>query len=182
MTEPPRHPAGHNQHRRPRPRPRWAVRAPRGDDGLAVLELVIATTLLISILLLVVGFGRYTQAQQLVTQAAGAAARAASLDTTPAQASTDAQQTARDSIANGGQSCTDVQISVDTTAFHPGGQVSVTVSCTADLSQLTLAGFEPSETVHSTQTAPLEIYRTFGSRAPATSSGAGRPAAGEAAA
>jgi len=154
---------------------RLAAGGPSGDDGLAVLELVIATTLLISILLLVVGFGRYTQAQQLVVQAAGAAARAASLDATPAQATSDAEQTARDSIANGGQSCTDVQITVDTSAFHPGGQVSVTVSCTADLSQLTLAGFGPSETVHSTQTAPLETYRTLGSRAPTTNPDVNRP-------
>jgi Flp pilus assembly protein TadG len=139
---------------------------PRGDAGLAVLELVIATTLLISILLLVVGFGRYSEAQQLAEQAAGAAARAASLDATPAQATQDAQQTAADSVASGGHSCTDLQVSVDTSAFHPGGQVSVTVSCTADLSQLTLAGFGLNETVRSTQTAPLEDYRDLGDRAP----------------
>ena len=171
MTAHPHHAPGPG-----RLRSRLAGGGPRGDDGLAVLELVVATTLLISILLLMVGFGRYTQAQQLVAQAAGAAARAASLDTTPAQATSDAEQTARDSIANGGQSCTDVQISVDTSAFHPGGQVSVTVACTTDLSQLTLAGFGPSETVHSTQTAPLETYRTLGNRAPATDQNVNRPA------
>lgn len=115
-----------------------------------------------------VGFGRYSEAQQLVEQAAGAAARAASLDATPAQATRDAQQTAVDSVASAGQSCTDLQVSVDTSAFHPGGQVSVTVSCTADLSQLTLAGFGPNETVRSTQTAPLEDYRHLGDGAPVT--------------
>lgn len=145
---------------------RLGDRRPRGDDGLAVLELVIATTVLISVLLLVVGFGRYSEAQQLAEQAAGAAARAASLDATPAQATRDAQQTAADSVATSGQSCTDLQVSVDTRAFHPGGQVSVTVSCTADLSQLTLAGFGPEETVRSTQTAPLEDYRDLGDGAP----------------
>ncbi|MBN9618718.1 MAG: TadE family protein [Actinobacteria bacterium] len=151
-----------------KPRARWTRlrdRRPRGDAGLAVLELVIATTVLISVLLLVVGFGRYSEAQQLAEQAAGAAARAASLDSTPAQATRDAQQTAADSVASAGQSCTDLQVSVDTSAFHPGGQVSVTVSCTADLSQLTLAGFGPNETVRSTQTAPLENYRDLGERA-----------------
>lgn len=155
------------------PRACWSRlrdRRPRGDAGLAVLELVIATTLLISVLLLVVGFGRYTEAQQLAEQAAGAAARAASLDATPAQATRDAQQTAADSVASAGQSCNDLQVSVDTSAFRPGGQVSVTVSCTADLSQLTLAGFGPNETVRSTQTAPLEAYRDFGEGPPVAGS------------
>ena len=147
-------------------RSRLRDRRPRGDAGLAVLELVIATTVLISVLLLVVGFGRYSEAQQLAEQAAGAAARAASLDATPAQATRDAQQTAADSVASAGQSCTDLQVSVDTSAFHPGGQVSVTVSCTADLSQLTLAGFGLNETVRSTQTAPLENYRDLGDATP----------------
>lgn len=139
------------------------------DAGLAVVELVVATTVLISILLLIVGFGRYSEAQQLVEQAAGAAARAASLDSTPTQAASDARATAQDSVADAGESCTDLHVSVNTSAFRPGGQVSVTVSCTIDLSQLTLAGFGPHQTVASTQTAPLETYRDIGLAAPLAS-------------
>lgn len=145
------------------------------DAGLAVVELVIATTVLVSILLLIVGFGRYSEAQQLVEQAAGAAARAASLDSTPTQAAVDARTTAQESVADAGESCTDLRVSVNTSAFRPDGQVSVTVSCSIDLSQLTLAGFGPHQTVASTQTAPLEAYRDIGLAPPLTSTTTATP-------
>ena len=50
---------------------------------------------------------------------------------------------------------------VDTSSFRAGGTVSVTLTCTADLSGLTLAGVPGSATMTATGAAPLETYRQF---------------------
>ena len=69
-------------------------------------ELVVLAPIVIVLLLLVVGLGRYAHGKQLVEQAAAAAARAASLTSTAAQANTQAQRAASGSLADAGVSCT----------------------------------------------------------------------------
>jgi len=130
-----------------------------GDDGLAAVELAVLTPFVIAALLLVVGFGRVTQGRQLVDQAAAAAARAASLANTPGQAHADGQQAAADTLSRAGVSCTALGVTVDTSAFHPGGEVSADVACTADLSGLALAGLPGSVRMTATARAPLEQLR-----------------------
>jgi len=49
----------------------------------------------------------------------------------------------------------------DTAVLFAGGTVSVTLTCTADLSGLTLAGVPGSATMTATGAAPLETYRQF---------------------
>ena len=66
--------------------PHHAIGGRAGDDrdrGSSTAELVIVTPIIIIMLLLVVAFGRYAYGKQLIEQAASAAARAASLSTTP---------------------------------------------------------------------------------------------------
>ena len=129
------------------------------DRGEAAVEIVILTPLFIVLLLLVVGLGRYAHAQQLTQQAAGAAARAASLTTGGTAATTAADRAARDTLTGLGLSCTRLDTAVDTSRFRTGGQVGVTVSCTADLSATVLAGLPGTVTVRATAAAPLETYR-----------------------
>lgn len=136
-----------------------ARRAVGGDEGSAVVELFFLALVFLSLLLFVGGFNLLTNAQQLVAQAAGAAARAAANTLTPAQASTAADQAARDSVLNAGRSCAGLHVAVDTSTFHPGGQVSVTVACTVDLSGLGAVKLPLHQTVQSTQAAPIETYR-----------------------
>jgi Flp pilus assembly protein TadG len=134
-----------------------------GDDGFSTLELVIITPFLLAFVLLVVGFGRVTHGRQEVQQAAAAAARAASLANTPAQAQTAAQQEAAADLAQAGISCQSPSPpTVDTSQFHAGGQVEVTISCVTNLSDLTVVGFPGHKTVTASATAPLEQYRQFG--------------------
>lgn len=134
----------------------------RGDAGFGSLELVIITPVLVGMLLLVVGFGRLTHGQQLVEQAAAAAARAGTLDSTPAQASVDAKQAAHDVLDQAGVSCRTFNAGVDTSQFAPGGQVSVTVTCTTTLSDLGLVGFPGHKTLTASATSPLEQFRQYG--------------------
>jgi Flp pilus assembly protein TadG len=143
---------------------RWWLqrRFGRGDAGFGSLELVILTPVFITMLLLVVGFGRLTHGRQLVEQAASAAARAASLDSTPTQATTDARLEARDILTQAGVSCHTFTADVDTSDFRAGGQVSVTVDCVTSLSDLGLVGFPGSQTLEASATSPLEQFRQFG--------------------
>lgn len=141
----------------------WAWhRRPRGDRGTAAIELAIVTPVVIVLLLTVVALGRYSYGKVDIEQASAAAARAASLTSSPGQAAAAAQQAAHDSLDGSGVSCTNMAVSIDTASFRPGGIVSVTLSCTADLSSLALAGVPGAVTVARTSTAPLEKYRQFG--------------------
>src|SRR6478672_1561174 len=139
------------------------------DRGSSTAELVIVTPIVIVLLLLVVAFGRYAHGRQLVEQAAAAAARAASLAPTAAAADGRARQAAAGSLAGGGVSCGSMTTAVDATDFRAGGTVVVTVTCTADLSGLALAGVPGQVTLTATGRAPLETFRTFADPGPAGS-------------
>jgi len=144
---------------------RIADRNPRSGDadrGSSTAELVILTPIVIVLLLLVVGFGRYAHGRQLVEQAASAAARAASLSATAVQADGRARQAAAASLSDAGVSCTSMGITVDSGDFRAGGTVGVTLTCTADLSGLALAGLPGSVTMTGTGRAPLEQFRQIG--------------------
>ena len=137
----------------------------RGDDGFSTLELIIITPFLLAFVLLVVGFGRVTHGRQEVQAAAAAAARAASLANTPGQAQTAAQQEAAADLAQAGISCqSSPPPTVDTSQFHAGGQVTVTISCVTNLSDLTVVGFPGHKTLTASATVPLEQYRQFGNQ------------------
>ena len=122
-------------------------------------EFVVLAPIVIAIVLLVVGLGRYAHGKQLVEQAAAAAARAASLTTSSAQAQGRAARAASGSLSDAGLSCTGMTTDVDTGSFRPGGVVTVTVTCTADLSGLALSGLPGTATIASTGRAPLEEHR-----------------------
>ena len=124
-------------------------------------ELVVLAPIVIVLLLLVVGLGRYAHGKQLVEQAAAAAARAASLTSTPAQANTHAQRAATGSLAEAGVSCTGVTTTVDTGSFRPGGVVTVTITCTADLTDIAISGLPGTATFTATGRAVLELHRQF---------------------
>jgi|ThiBio_1000_plan_1041568.scaffolds.fasta_scaffold00444_22 Flp pilus assembly protein TadG len=134
----------------------------RADAGFASLELVILFPVIVLMLLLVVGFGRLTHGRDLVQQAASAAARAATLDSNPIQAGTDAKQAAHDVLDQAGVSCSTFTVTPDTSDFGPGGQVTVTVTCTTSLSDLGLVGFPGHKTLTASATSPLEQFRQYG--------------------
>lgn len=138
------------------------IRQRRGDGGFATLELVILTPVMFAFVLLIVGFGRVVHGRDLVGQASAAAARAASLASTPGQAQIAAQQEAADDLTGAGVSCRAMTATVNTDEFHAGGQVSVTVTCVASLAGLTAVGLPGSKTLTATSVSPLDSYRTYG--------------------
>ena len=127
--------------------------------GSAPVELVIITPVLILFLLLYLGFGRITRAEQLVDDAAAQAARAATLNyLNPGQAAAAAQQAATQALAQGGLACASDQVSVETGNDHPGGSITVHLACTADLSEAVAAGLPGSVTLTATATSPIDVY------------------------
>jgi Flp pilus assembly protein TadG len=147
---------------------RWAwgrvgsrSRHSRGARGSATAELVLVTPLLILFVLFIVGLGRLSHARAMVNDAAAQAARAATLAyLNPAQAAT-AQKTASAALAAAGLACATENTSVDTASDHPGGTITVTLTCQVDLATVTAAGFPGSETLRSSFTSPVDRYQPW---------------------
>ena len=161
-----------------RPARPHASRPPSRERGSAAAELVLVTPLLILFLLFAVAAGRLVQGKLDVDSAAQQAARAASEARTPQAAGAQAQQVAQAALAGQPVSCDPAVITPDLGDFVPGGEVTVTVTCTVRLSDLSLLHIPGSETITATFTSPVDTYRgdVIGlgpAVAPALSPGAG---------
>jgi Flp pilus assembly protein TadG len=142
------------------------------DGGSAAAELVLVTPLLLIMLMLIVAAGRLVLARSQVDGAAAQAARAASLAADAAAAGPAAGAAARAALAGDAITCSQLTVTADTTDFTPGGQVSVTVSCTVSLSGLLLLRLPGSETLTAAAAAPIDEFRTV---APAPQTGGSGP-------
>lgn len=132
---------------------------PGGERGSAAVELTLVTPLLLLMALVVVAFGRLAGARLQVEGAAHDAARAASLARSPAAATRAAQQAATASLGAEHLSCAALTVAVETAAYRPGGSVAVTVSCTVDLSDLTLLHLPGHSQLSARFVSPLDTYR-----------------------
>ncbi|MFF1511913.1 TadE/TadG family type IV pilus assembly protein [Streptomyces sp. NPDC058326] len=144
-------------------------RAVRHDDdrGDAAIEAVIVIPLLIAIALVVMAGARLSLAGQKTDAAAQAAARAASLERTPAAGQSAAARAAADALGERNQTCTSTRVTTDTRGLSAQlGQVSTvtaTVSCTVPLGDLLLLGGGPGvRTMTSSFTSIVDAYRERG--------------------
>lgn len=132
------------------------------DRGSAAVEMVIIAPALIALMLLVVGMGRLSHGDQQIQVAAAQAARAASLTRGDAQSISDAATAAaNDVLANDHVSCShsSTPVAIDATSGEqPGGSITVTVTCTTQLSDLFVAGFPGAHTWTATVTAPIDTF------------------------
>jgi Flp pilus assembly protein TadG len=124
-------------------------------------------------LLFVVALGRTVSARLDVDGAAAQAARAASVARDPTTATAMAQQTATTALGSDNVTCGHLTISTDTADFTPGGQVQVTVSCAVDLADLVGLRLPASQTVTSTATSVIDVYRSISSRYSTTEGSSG---------
>ena len=139
-------------------RRRW-----RDDRGSESVELAILLPVgLLLVAMLVVG-ARIALAGDRISGVAGVAARDASLARSAAAAQQIATDTATTALTSQGLRCVDVQVSVDTAGFSAppvaSASVTVTVSCTVDLSDIGVAGLPGSRTLHDSATSPLDPAR-----------------------
>lgn len=140
-------------------RARYGRRVTRDEHGAAAVELTLLAPALLVILLFVVGLARMAHASQQVESIAADAARAASLERTTGAASNVAQQAARSSLDEAGLSCAPMSVDAQVGSYEPGGSVRVTISCTAQLGDVALAGFPGSRRFTATSVVPIETYR-----------------------
>ncbi|ROO90097.1 Flp pilus assembly protein TadG [Actinocorallia herbida] len=128
--------------------------------GSMSLELVLMTPVLIILFLFLVLVGRLVNVQSQLDGAARDGARAATVARNEGDAQTFAIQAVNESIA-GTSFCVGgaAQTAVDTALFAPGGQVTVTVTCTTDLTGLGLVPFAGDPVRTGTASAPVDTYR-----------------------
>ena len=143
---------------------RSAGRLIRDERGGAVaIETVLIVSSVVLILMLITAGFRIAMAADAVENVAGSAARAASLARTAGQAQNDARQVANASLSTAGLSCASRSVQVDTSGFAvPVGQpasVTVSVSCTAPLSDLLVPSLGGARLLSATSVSPLDTYR-----------------------
>jgi Flp pilus assembly protein TadG len=133
----------------------------RGGDerGSAIAELVILMVVFFAFIAVVVFAGRLTTGRARVEAAARSAARTISIARDPEAAQASAEAQARDMAAEGSAICTTMQFSSPIDRSVDPAVVTVHVTCTADLSQLSLIQVPGSQTFTATADEVLDRYR-----------------------
>lgn len=142
-----------------------AARAARtwwsSDQGSATVELTLIAPVLVVVLVLVaVVAHRSVDARLRVDAAAHQAARAASLERTAADASRAATATAAAALGPADTSCSSVDVVADTSAFRAGGSVTVSVSCSVDLTAALPLAVPGRVEVSARASEPVDVYRS----------------------
>ncbi|MFF4755268.1 TadE/TadG family type IV pilus assembly protein [Streptomyces sp. NPDC002514] len=135
----------------------------RGDKGSAAIEAAIVLPALIMFLCMAIAGGRFVISGAKIDSAAEDAAREASIHRTAAAAQSTAGAAAAESLDDQGIACASVSVSINTSGLSvPVGQVgtvTVTLTCTVNLSDLLLPGMPGSKTLTSTATSVVDQYR-----------------------
>ncbi|MFF7145724.1 TadE/TadG family type IV pilus assembly protein [Streptomyces sp. SID2888] len=143
----------------------WARRL-RSDEGSAAIEAAIVLPALIMFLCLAIAGGRIVTSGAKIDSAAEDAAREASIHRTAAAAQSAARSAAAESLDDQGIKCASASVSINTGGLSvPVGQVgtvTVTVTCTVNLSDLLLPGVPGAKTLTSTATSVVDQYRQRG--------------------
>lgn len=133
----------------------------RSERGSAAIELVLVAPLLVTFIVVVIAAGRVVQSKGDASDVAYAAARAASLASTPTEARSAAEQAARAAIDGDDLTCKDPIVSLEGSKLEAGGQVTVTAHCRADLVDVAGFGVPSSRTFVATAAVPIDQYRDF---------------------
>ncbi|MER6851638.1 TadE family protein [Streptomyces flaveolus] len=135
-----------------------------GDEGSVAIEAAIVIPPLIMFVCLALAGGRLVTSGAKIDAAAEDAAREASIHRTAASAQAAAQAAATESLDDQGIACASSSVAIDTSGLSvPVGQVgtvTVTVTCTVNLSDLLLPGVPGSKNLTSTATSVVDAYRS----------------------
>lgn len=130
-----------------------------GDIGSVSTEMVIVAPIAVLLLCLITLVGRTSSARDTVNSAARDAARSASLERNPNNATAAATQSASAALASSSTRCASVSVDADVTSYGPGGQVAVTVTCDIKLSDLGLLGLSGTRAVTARAVEVVDQYR-----------------------
>ncbi|MFC6091588.1 TadE/TadG family type IV pilus assembly protein [Saccharothrix lopnurensis] len=133
----------------------------RADDGSVAADITLATPLLIMLLVFVgVLVHRGVDARIRLDDAAHQAARAASIERTPAAATAAARSTAANALAQAGVSCASLSVTAATGGLRPGGTVGVTVSCQVDFGDALILGVPGGTRLTADAVEPVDTWRS----------------------
>ncbi len=138
------------------------ARSWRSERGSISVEVAVIAPAFVFLMLLVVYAGKVSEADGNVERAAAEGARAASLRQNPAAAIDDARAVVEANLAVAGVPCSQLDTSVDTSTFEPGGSVTVTVRCDASMADVTLLGVPGTRSFTATSTEVIDTYRSDG--------------------
>ncbi|MGI5353011.1 TadE/TadG family type IV pilus assembly protein [Streptomyces sp. CA-250714] len=124
------------------------------------MEFVLLVPLIVLLGLVAVGLGRLADTRLIVGDAAHQAARAASIPRTETAARSAAQRAAEAALRDARTSCTHPQVTVATGGLKPGRAVTVKVTCTADLSDLSKTRMPGSIELRGNAVSPVDAYRS----------------------
>ena len=128
------------------------------DRGSAGVEAAIAVTALLATGMFVIGGLRITNTNGDVQAAARAAARAAAAEYSTDGAASAASRVAAGAMADRGQACSELGVAVQGD-LSAGSVVIVTVTCTAQLGDVVLAGFPGATTVSGEAVEYVDVAR-----------------------
>lgn len=131
----------------------------RDQRGSAAAELALGAPVLVLLMLFVVLCGRLATVQVQINDAAHQAVRAATLARAPAQATSAARGTATAALATAGVTCRSLAVSIDSAGLRPGSTVTVTISCTVDLKDLSGLGVPASRTFSGSFSSVVDTWR-----------------------
>lgn len=129
------------------------------ERGSVTTELVLITPVLLALFAFVVLAGRVGEVRGAVVHATQQAARSASLLGDPTSAHTAAETTASGNLERLGVTCVAFDVDVDTTRFRRGGDVTVTVTCTVDLSDVATLGLPTTREFTAQATEVIDRWR-----------------------
>jgi Flp pilus assembly protein TadG len=134
-----------------------------GEAGSVTIEAVIGVPAFVLFVVLIIVAGRVEIARQAVSAAAYDAARAASISRSKSEAIEAGRAAGTASLHEQGLRCPSPHVTVNAPAFDaPLGamsQVTATVRCEVNLSDLTLPGIPGSRTITATAGSPVDPYR-----------------------
>ncbi|MFG1645549.1 TadE/TadG family type IV pilus assembly protein [Amycolatopsis sp. NPDC049252] len=130
------------------------------ECGSVTAEAVLLAPILVMLLVFVaVVVHRGVDARLRLDDVAHQAARAASLQRTPAAAVAAARATATSALAHAGLACRDAAVNV-TTSSSPGSTVVVGVRCTVDFGQALVLGVPGTRALSATASEVIDTFRS----------------------
>ena len=122
---------------------------------------VLMAAVLLGFVALAIYGGRVVQAENDVRSAAHEAARAATLTGSPEAADAAARTVAETNLSRSGVACGPAPtVTVDVSQFAPGGQVTVTITCTASFGDVGSLGVANSRAFTASATEVIDNYRS----------------------
>ncbi len=133
----------------------------RADHGSVAAEVSIVAPFLVMLLVFVaVVIHRGVDARIRLDDTAHQAARAASIERTPAAATAAAQSTAGAALSAAGVVCRSLAVRTATDGLRPGGAVRVTVSCDVDFGDALFLGVSGGKRLSASAIEPVDTWRS----------------------